>query len=39
MSIIVFCHTFKNLVNALINVDSKIDEVELDMQILRQLLM
>ena len=36
-SIIEFCHTFKNLVEALADCDSKIDEIELVMQILRQL--
>ncbi|KAJ9564516.1 hypothetical protein OSB04_000482 [Centaurea solstitialis] len=37
LSITDFCHQLKNLVDALTDCDSKIDEVELVMQILRQL--
>ena len=36
-SITDFCHNLKNLVDALADCDSKIDEIELVMQILRQL--
>ncbi|KAJ9556825.1 hypothetical protein OSB04_011439 [Centaurea solstitialis] len=36
-SVTVFCHNLKNLADALADCDSKIDEIELVMQILRQL--